>query len=72
MMRRSWLATSLRLVAVQVEMGVAMEMSKEQLAGAIKAGFAQWRVPEVLDVIEHKFDRPRDAEADLRRRKRRR
>ena len=28
--------------------------------------------PEVVDVIEHKFDLPRDAEADLRRRRRRR
>ena len=28
--------------------------------------------PEVLDVIEHKFDLPRDAESDLRRHKRRR
>ena len=28
--------------------------------------------PIVLDVIEHKFDQPRDAESDLRRRKRRR
>ena len=30
--------------AVQVEIGVAMEMTKERLAGAIKVGFAQWRV----------------------------
>ena len=61
------------MVAVQVEMGVAMKMTKERLAGAIKVGFAQGRVPEpvVLDFIEHKFDRPRDAEADLRRRRRR-
>ena len=43
-MRRSWQATSFRLVAVQVEMGEAMEMTKERLAGAIKVGFAQWRV----------------------------
>ena len=43
-MRRSWQATSLRLVAVQVEMDVAMEMTKERLAGAIKVGFAQGRV----------------------------
>ena len=44
-MRRRWQATSLRLVgAVQVEMGVAMEMTKERLAGAIKVGFAQGRV----------------------------
>ena len=44
-MRRSWQAISLRLVGVvQVEMGVAMEMTKERLAGAIKVGFAQWRV----------------------------
>ena len=28
--------------------------------------------PEALDVVEHKFDSPRDAESDLRRRKRRR
>lgn len=72
-MRRSWQAISLRLVAVQVEMGVAMEMSKERLAGAIKVGFAQGRVPEpvLVDVIEHKFDQPRDAESDLRRRGRR-
>ena len=28
--------------------------------------------PPVVDVIEHKFDRPRDAESDIRRRKRRR
>ena len=27
--------------------------------------------PEALDVIEHKFDQPRDAESDRRRRKRR-
>ena len=27
--------------------------------------------PEVLDVIEHKFDQPRDAESDIRRRGRR-
>ena len=43
-MRRSWQAIALRLVAVQVEMGVAMEMTKERLAGAIKVGFAQGRV----------------------------
>ena len=43
-MRRSWQAISLRLVAVQVEMGVAMEMSKQRLVGAIKVGFAQGRV----------------------------
>ena len=43
-MRRRWQAISFRLVAVQVEMGVAMEMTKERLAGAIKVGFAQWRV----------------------------
>ena len=43
-MRRSWQATSLRLVTVQVEMGEAMKMSKERLAGAIKVGFAKWRV----------------------------
>lgn len=43
-MRRSWQAISLRLVVVQVEMGVAMEMTKERLAGAIKVGFAQGRV----------------------------
>ena len=29
---------------VHVEMGEAMEMTKERLAGAIKVGFAQWRV----------------------------
>ena len=28
--------------------------------------------PPVVDVIEHKFDRPRDAESDIRRRNRRR
>ena len=43
-MRRSWQATSFRLVAVQVEIGVAMKMTKERLAGAIKVGFAQGRV----------------------------
>lgn len=43
-------------------------MSKERLAGAIRVGFAQGRVPEpvTLDVIEHKFDMPRDAESELR------
>ena len=51
-MRRSWQATSLRLVAVQVEMGVAMEMSKERLAGAIKVGFAQWRVDNTETVYD--------------------
>lgn len=30
--------------AVQAEMGVAMKMTKERLAGAVKVGFAQWRV----------------------------
>ena len=29
---------------MQVEMGVAMEMTKERLAGAIKVGFAQGRI----------------------------
>ena len=44
-MRRSWQAISLMLVgAVHVEMGIAMKMTKERLAGAIKVGFAQWRV----------------------------
>ena len=51
-MRRSWQAISLRLVAVQVEMGEAMKMTKERLAGAIKVGFAQWRV----DYTETVFD----------------
>ena len=82
-------------------MGVAMGMSKERLAGAIRVGFAPGILavikgraagaeaylacmkdgeespedsqpePVVLDFIEHKFDQPRDAESELRRRRRR-
>ena len=32
------------VVAVHAEMGMAMKMTKERLAGAIKVGFAQGRV----------------------------
>ena len=37
---------------MQAEMGVAMKMTKERLAGAVKVGFAQWRV----DYTETVFD----------------
>ena len=62
-MRRSWQATSLRLVAVQVEMGVAMEMTKEQLAGAIKVGFAQWRVDYTETVYDEMICLETDGES---------
>lgn len=52
-MRRSWQAISLMLVgAVQVEMGMAMKMTKDRLAGAIKVGFSQWRVDYTETVCE--------------------
>ena len=38
--------------AVQAEIGVAMKMTKERLAGAIKVGFAQWRVDYTETVCE--------------------
>ena len=47
---------SLRLVAVKVEMGVAMEMTKERLAEAIKVGFAQGRVDYTANINVHHID----------------
>ena len=38
--------------AVHAEMGMAKKMTKERLAGAIKVGFAQWRVDYTETVCE--------------------
>ena len=54
---------------MQVEMGVAMKMTKERLAGAIKVGFAQWRVNYTETVFDDLIRLETDGESQSDRRR---